>query len=61
AAPNWRDEAWRVANAKTGRQQLEELFAQEREEARAVRQKRGWDAQGRNPEAAPAPAPFDDT
>ena len=58
AAPHWRDEAWRVANAKTGRQQLEELFAQEREEARALRQQRGWDAQHKEPDAAPAP--FDD-
>ena len=58
AAPHWRDEAWRVANAKTGRQQLEELFAQEREEARALRQQRGWDAQHKEPDAGPAP--FDD-
>ena len=45
AAPHWRDEAWRVANARTARRQLEELFAQEREEARARRQQQGWDAQ----------------
>ncbi len=61
AAPHWRDEAWRVANAKTGRQQLEELFAQEREEARTLRQQRGWDAQAKNPEAPRDAEPFDDT
>lgn len=44
AAPHWRDEAWRVANARTARRQLEALFAQEREEARA-RPQRGWDVQ----------------
>ena len=58
AAPHWRDEAWRVANARTGRQQLEALFAQEREEARAQRQHRGWDAQATHTPADPAtPAP----
>lgn len=44
AAAHWQDEAWRVASVKTGRQQLEELFAQEREEARARRKQQGWDA-----------------
>ncbi len=58
AAPNWRDEAWRVANAKTGRQQLEALFAQEREEARARRQQ-GWDAQMKEDEEARAKVPID--
>ena len=60
AAPHWRDEAWRVANAKTGRQQLEELFAQEREEARALRQQRGWDAQAKTANTSREAAPFDD-
>ncbi len=61
AAPHWRDEAWRVANAKTGRQQLEELFAQEREEARALRRQRGWDRHpGTTTNAASEAAPFDD-
>lgn len=53
AAPHWKDEAWRVANARTGRQQLEELFAQEREAARALRQQQGWDTQASAP-AAPS-------
>lgn len=56
AAPHWRDEAWRVANARTGRQQLEELFAQEREEARVRHQLRGWDAQATHAASTP-PAP----
>ena len=60
AAPHWRDEAWRVANAKTGRQQLEELFAQERDEASALRRQRGWDAQAKTPQATRETAPFDD-
>ncbi len=59
AAPHWRDEAWRVANAKTGRQQLEELFAQEREEARTLHQQRGWDAQAKSADTPREPAPFD--
>ncbi len=58
AAPNWRDEAWRVANVKTGRQQLEALFAQEREQARARRQQ-GWDAQGKADEEVRDKAPIE--
>ncbi len=44
AAAHWRDEAWRIANVKTGRRQLEALFAQEREEARARRRSSSWDS-----------------
>jgi glutathione-regulated potassium-efflux system ancillary protein KefC len=54
AAPHWRDEAWRVANARTARRQLEELFAQEREEARARHQRHGWDTPARSSDAAAA-------
>jgi glutathione-regulated potassium-efflux system ancillary protein KefC len=42
-APHWKDEAQLIAAVKTGRQQLEELFAQEREAARTQREKPGWD------------------
>ena len=49
--PLHRDEAALTAAARQGRQQLEALFAQEREQA-AVRQRRGWD---RHDAAADAP------
>jgi glutathione-regulated potassium-efflux system ancillary protein KefC len=41
-APLWKDEDKRIAAAKLGRQQLEELFAQEREEAARGKMKAGW-------------------
>ena len=59
AAPHWRDEAWRVTNARTARRQLEELFAQEREEARARRRQQGWDAQSGSDEGASDAAPIE--
>jgi glutathione-regulated potassium-efflux system ancillary protein KefC len=42
-APHWKDEARLIAAVKTGRQQLEQLFAEEREAARSQREKPGWD------------------
>jgi len=44
-APHWKDQAKLITAAKQGRQQLEEQFAQEREEALKRQQRRGWDAQ----------------
>ncbi len=41
-APLWKDEDKLIAAAKQGRQQLEELFAQERGEAAQRRVKAGW-------------------
>ena len=41
-APLWKDEDQLIAAAKQGRQQLEELFAQERDEAAQRRVKAGW-------------------
>ena len=61
AAPHWRDEAWRVANARTARRQLEELFAQERDEARARRQQPGWDARAGAGQSRRDPASIDGT
>ncbi len=43
-APHHQDEDKRIAVAKQGRQQLEELWAKEREEAAARKQRVGWDA-----------------
>jgi glutathione-regulated potassium-efflux system ancillary protein KefC len=41
-APHWKDQAKLIAAAKQGRQQLEELFAQERKEAEERRARAGW-------------------
>jgi len=41
-APLWKDEDQLIAAAKQGRQQLEELFAQERDHAAQRRVKAGW-------------------
>jgi glutathione-regulated potassium-efflux system ancillary protein KefC len=47
-APHRKDEAKLIAAAKQGRQQLEEQFAQEREEALKRQGRRGgWDSDGR--------------
>ena len=43
--PHSQDEAKLIAIAKQGRQQLEELFAQEREQARKRVQRDGWESQ----------------
>ncbi len=40
--PHWKDQARLIASAKQGRQQLEELFAQERKEAEERRVRTGW-------------------
>ena len=47
--PHSGDEAQLIAIAKQGRQQLEELFAQEREAARQRNERAGWG--GQNAEA----------
>jgi glutathione-regulated potassium-efflux system ancillary protein KefC len=46
--PHWKDQTKLIAAAKQGRQQLEELFAQERKEAEERRVRAGW----ANPTAA---------
>jgi len=43
--PHWKDQAKLVAAAKQGRQQLEELFAKEREAALEHRARAGWSGQ----------------
>jgi glutathione-regulated potassium-efflux system ancillary protein KefC len=45
ALPHWKDQAKLIASAKQGRQQLEELFAQEREAAGHERARTGWSGQ----------------
>ena len=40
--PHWKDQAKLIASAKQGRQQLEELFAQERKETEERRVRAGW-------------------
>ncbi len=42
-APHWKDQAKLITAAKQGRQQLEEQFAAEREEAKARQRRGGWD------------------
>ena len=46
-APHWKDEDKLIAAAKQGRQQLEELFAQERGEAAQRQVTAGWAREGR--------------
>jgi glutathione-regulated potassium-efflux system ancillary protein KefC len=41
-APHWKDQARLITAAKQGRRQLEEQFAQEREEARQRQRRAGW-------------------
>jgi glutathione-regulated potassium-efflux system ancillary protein KefC len=43
-APHWKDEARLITAAKQGRQQLEELFAQERDAARQRELRASWEA-----------------
>jgi glutathione-regulated potassium-efflux system ancillary protein KefC len=45
ALPHWKDQAKLIASAKQGRQQLEELFAQEREAAQHQQARAGWSGQ----------------
>ncbi|CAN5890752.1 glutathione-regulated potassium-efflux system protein KefC [soil metagenome] len=57
-APHRKDEAKLIAAAKQGRQQLEELFAQERDEAARRQSRSSWDKKLDEPEAASAlPSP----
>jgi len=49
-APHWKDEARLVTAAKQGRLQLEEQFAQEREEARLRQARAGWSGMPRRDE-----------
>ena len=44
--PHWNDQAKLIAAAKQGRQQLEQLFAQEREAAGRQRARAGWASAG---------------
>ena len=44
-APHWKDEARLITAAKQGRRQLEEQFAQEREEATRRQKRAGWSGQ----------------
>ncbi len=47
--PHWKDQAKLIASAKQGRQQLEELFAQERGAAREQRARAGWSGKAATP------------
>ena len=58
--PHWKDQAKLIAAAKQGRQQLEELFAQEREAAKRHGARAGWSGEApasRAPDDAPGFAP----
>jgi glutathione-regulated potassium-efflux system ancillary protein KefC len=57
--PHWKDRTQLIAAAKQGRQQLEELFAQERKEAQERRVRAGWSGAGDTTDAA-APAAIAD-
>ncbi|HMC17280.1 MAG TPA: cation:proton antiporter, partial [Albitalea sp.] len=50
-APHWQDEAKLVTAAKQGRRQLEELFAQERNEAKKRQARAEWDPQDEEQDA----------
>ena len=52
AAPHLKDEAKLIAVAKQARQQLEELFAQERDEAQQRHVRAGWSREDETPETA---------
>ena len=57
-APHWKDEARLITAAKQGRLQLEEQFAQEREQARTRQRRAGWSPQDeRNEAREEGPAP----
>jgi glutathione-regulated potassium-efflux system ancillary protein KefC len=53
--PHWKDQSKLIAAAKQGRQQLEEQFAQERQQARHLQARAGWDGA----DGAPPPAQDD--
>ena len=52
-APHRKDEAKLIAAAKQGRQQLEELFAQERDEAATRQARAGWSGEGESRGTSP--------
>jgi glutathione-regulated potassium-efflux system ancillary protein KefC len=54
-APHRKDEARLIATIKQGRQQLETLFAQEREAAIQRQARAGWSAQATDPDASGMP------
>jgi len=56
-APHFRDEAKLIAMSKEGREQLEQLWAQERAEAAAGRSSGGWYRPGPDGDADPPAAP----
>jgi glutathione-regulated potassium-efflux system ancillary protein KefC len=57
-APHWKDEARLITAAKQGRLQLEEQFAQEREQARTRQRRAGWSPKDeRNEAREEGPAP----
>jgi glutathione-regulated potassium-efflux system ancillary protein KefC len=56
-APHRKDEASLIAAAKEGRQQLEQLFAQERDEAARRQSRAGWNAPDEPPELLPTDEP----
>lgn len=55
-APHWKDEARLITAAKQGRRQLEEQFAQEREEAQRRQRQAGWSGRERETEKEKQPA-----
>ena len=61
-APHFRDESKLVSLAKAGRQQLEQLFAQERDRRRATAPGRGWsESGGERPADGPVAAPREES
>ena len=50
--PHWKDQAKLIASAKQGRQQLEQLFADERDAAHQHRARAGWAGQAPNSETS---------
>jgi glutathione-regulated potassium-efflux system ancillary protein KefC len=59
--PHWKDQARLIAASKQGRQQLEELFAQERRQGEERRIRSGWspppNSKGEKPDPASTSAP----
>ncbi|HJV59304.1 MAG TPA: glutathione-regulated potassium-efflux system protein KefC [Albitalea sp.] len=56
-APHWKDQAKLITAAKQGRAQLEEQFAQEREQAERRQLRADWSGQPESAAAAAPPAP----
>ena len=56
--PHWKDQDKLIAAAKQGRQQLEQLFAEERKASRHSKERAGWSRRvGAGEEPAPVAAP----